>query len=274
MYTPFKPALLACAIALSTNAAAQITFFEAEYFDGRSFTASQSTADFRSTGFNDRASSVVVMDERWEVCTDAHFNGQCMVLRPGRYPSLAEMGMNDQVSSARVMDPAENIDKHRLAPTPAPVYDSRRRSNERLFEADVLSARAVVGPPSQRCWMEREDVPQSQSQPNMGGAVAGALLGGILGHQVGGGVGKDLATIGGAVAGAAVGAQVGREAGKPATQREVKRCAEQPASSKPAFWDVRYRFRGRDHQVQMTNAPGDTITVNNKGEPRSESGVR
>jgi uncharacterized protein YcfJ len=100
--------------------------------------------------------------------------------------------------------------------------------------------------------------------------VAGALLGGILGHQVGGGVGKDLATIGGAVAGAAVGANVGREGGKPTTQREVKRCVDQPASTKPVFWDVRYQFRGRDHQVQMTYAPGDTITVNDKGDPRSK----
>ena len=268
---PFlKQTLLVSALAIATHASAQITFFESEYFGGRSFTASQSTPDLKYSGFNDRASSVVVSNERWELCADAHYNGQCMVLRPGRYPSLAELGMNDQVSSVRVMDPAENIDKHRLAPTPEPVYDSRRRSHERMFEASVLSARAVVGPPKQRCWMEREDVPQTQSQPNMGGAVAGALLGGILGHQVGGGVGKDLATIGGAVAGAAVGSQVGRDAGKPASRREVKRCEEQPASTTPVFWDVRYRFRGRDHQVQMTYAPGDTITVNNQGEPRSE----
>jgi uncharacterized protein YcfJ len=270
MKLPLKQALLSCAIAIAGQASAQITFFESDYFGGRSFTAEQSTPDFKRTGFNDRASSVVVSNARWEVCADTHFNGQCKVLRPGRYPSLAAMGLNDQLSSARALDPDENIDTRRLAPMPAPVYDSRKRSHERTFEANVLSARAVVGPPTQRCWMEREDVPSTQSQPNMGGAVAGALLGGILGHQVGGGVGKDLATIGGAVAGAAMGSQVGREAGKPASQREVKRCEEQPASTKPVFWDVRYRFRGRDHQVQMTYAPGDTITVNNQGEPRSE----
>jgi uncharacterized protein YcfJ len=270
MQPHFKQALLASAMAIATHAAAQITLYEAEYFGGRAFTTSQSMADFRSTGLNDRTSSVVVTDERWEVCADPHFNGQCMVLRPGRYPSLAEIGMNDTVSSARALDPAENIDPRRLAPQPAPVYDSRRRSHERLFEAGVLSARAVVGPPAQRCWMQREDVAETPSQPNMGGAVAGALLGGILGHQVGGGIGKDLATVGGAVAGAAVGANVGRSDGHAAAQREVKRCADQPASSQPLYWDVRYRFRGRDHQVQMTRAPGDTVTVNDKGEPRME----
>jgi uncharacterized protein YcfJ len=268
MHQTFKQALLASAIMIATHASAQITFFESEYFGGRSFAPDRSVSDFRSSGFNDRASSVVVGPDRWEVCTDAHFNGQCMVLRPGRYPSLVEMGINDQVSSARALDAGENIDKRRLAPAPAPVYDSRRRNNERMFDAQVLSARAVVGPPTQRCWMEREDVPQTESKPNMGGAVAGALLGGILGHQVGGGVGKDLATIGGAVAGAAVGSQVGRAGGTPATQRDVKRCSDQPASTKPVFWDVRYRFRGRDHQVQMTTEPGDTIAVNRQGEPR------
>ena len=270
MDTHFKTALLLSLIATITQASAQITLYEAEYFGGSSFTVTQTTPDFRGTGFNDRASSVVVIAERWEVCTDAHYNGRCMVLRPGRYPSLAEMGMNDQVSSVRAMDPAENIDQHRLAPLPEPVYDSRRRSNERLFEANVLSARAVFGPPEQRCWMVREEVPQTQSQPNMGGAVAGALLGGILGHQVGGGIGKDLATIGGAVAGAAVGFNVGRYAGQSATQREVKRCVDQPSSSKPLYWEVRYRFRNREHRVQMTYAPGDTITVNPQGEPRRE----
>jgi uncharacterized protein YcfJ len=129
----------------------------------------------------------------------------------------------------------------------------------------------VVGPAEQRCWVERQDVPKTRGDINVGGAVAGALLGGILGHQVGGGTGKDIATVGGAVAGAALGANVGRDAnGQPATQRDVKRCVDQPASAQPAFWDVSYTFRGQQHRVQMRGEPGNTITVNGKGEPRIE----
>jgi outer membrane lipoprotein SlyB len=253
------------------SAIPQVTFYEQENFQGRAFNTENEVRDFSRFGFNDRASSVVVLGERWEVCSDVRFGGQCMVLRPGRYPSLAAMGMNDKLSSVRAMDPVERIDNRRMAPEPVPVYDSRRRGQERLFEAHVSSARAVVGPAEQRCWMEREDVPKAQDNINVGGAVAGALLGGILGHQVGGGTGKDIATVGGAVAGAALGSRVGRDAnGQAATQRDVKRCADQPASTNPAFWDVSYSFRGQQHRVQMSSEPGESITVNENGEPRNE----
>jgi hypothetical protein len=32
------------------------------------------------------------------------------------------------------------------------------RQDEQLYEANVSSGRAVVGPPQQRCWVEREQV--------------------------------------------------------------------------------------------------------------------
>ncbi|WP_342618363.1 beta/gamma crystallin-related protein [Rhodoferax sp. GW822-FHT02A01] len=249
----------------------QITFYENDNFQGRHYSTDHSIDDFIPIGFNDRASSVVVLGDRWEVCDDVRFKGRCMVLQPGRYPSLAAMGMNDRLSSVRAMDPVTRVDDRRLAPPPAPVYDNRRRNQERLYEVRISSVRAVVGQPEERCWMEREDVPATKGAPNMGGALVGGLIGGILGHQVGGGVGKDIATVGGAVAGAAVGANVGRnDSGQPATQRDVKRCATQPASTKPAFWDVSYNFRGQEHRVQMSTEPGDVITVNENGEPRSE----
>ena len=99
----------------------------------------------------------------------------------------------------------------------------------------------------------------------MGGAVAGAIIGGILGHQVGSGRGRDVATVGGAVAGGAVGANVGR--GSHTVDRDVQRC-ETAASGPPQYWDVTYNFRGVEHRVQMSAAPGPTIAVNANGEPR------
>ena len=39
-----------------------------------------------------------------------------------------------------------------------PAYDYRRRQNERVYEANVSYVRAVVGPPQQRCWVDREQV--------------------------------------------------------------------------------------------------------------------
>ena len=255
-------------------APAQVIFYERENFEGRSFTADNQIDDFDRSGFNDRASSVVVLGGSWEACDDARFGGRCIVLRPGRYPSLASMGMNDRVSSVRVVRPGARINDDRYAPLPpAQAYDNRRRSDERLYEANVTSVRAVVGTPEQRCWIEREAVApprDNRASPNIGGAIAGALIGGILGHQVGGGTGKDLATIGGAVGGAALGANVGRNsAGQAVASQDVQRCASQPSQARPEYWDVTYTFRGQEHRVQMTAPPGATITVNEQGEPRA-----
>ncbi|MEP6656527.1 MAG: beta/gamma crystallin-related protein [Betaproteobacteria bacterium] len=93
--------LLAAGILVAGQAAAQVTFYQGEGFRGPTFTADRDVWNFDRYGFNDRASSVSVRGGRWEVCTDARFNGNCVVLRPGDYPSLAAMGLNDQISSAR-----------------------------------------------------------------------------------------------------------------------------------------------------------------------------
>ena len=250
-------------------AAAQITFYEREGFQGRNFTTNKAVGNFRRNGFNDRASSVVVQADRWEVCEDARFGGNCVVLRPGQYPSLAAMGLNDRISSVRDVSRDARIDDSRYAPAPVATGDYRRRNNERLYEANVTSVRAVVGPPEQRCWVEQEQVPQERSKINVPGAVVGAVLGGILGHQVGNGRGQDIATVGGAVAGGAVGANVGRSGGGQATTQDVRRCENVPSQARPSQWDVTYSFRGQEHRVQMTAPPGTTITVNEQGEPRA-----
>ncbi len=222
-------------LAVATQATAQVVFYENEGFYGRSFSAERPVGNFEQYGFNDRASSVVVLRDRWEVCSDAGFGGTCIVLRPGRYPSLAAMNMGGRISSARIVAPAIRIDEPRYAPpAPEPVYDNRRRYRERLFEAPVTSVRAVVRAAEQRCWVEHDyrnqgrdgydqgQYQQGQVQPgqyqqggnqlngaNVPGAVAGAVIGGVLGHQVGGGRGKDIATAIGVFTGAAVGANSG-----------------------------------------------------------------
>ena len=176
-----RQALGACGLAFATCASAQISFYENEGFSGRSFTTQKQVQDFTRFGFNDRASSVIVTHERWEVCDDARFGGRCMILRPGRYPSLQAMGLNDRISSVRVVDPQANMHDSRYAPAPVASYDYHRRSDERLYDANVTSVRAVVGQAEQRCWVEREQV-QQHGDANVPGAVVGAVLGGILGQ--------------------------------------------------------------------------------------------
>ena len=94
------------AVAIATQAAAQVTFYEREGFQGESFTTRRQIANFERFGFNDRASSVVVAGEsweRWQVCEDVRFGGPCVVLRPGQYPSLRAMGLNNRISSVQAL---------------------------------------------------------------------------------------------------------------------------------------------------------------------------
>jgi uncharacterized protein YcfJ len=250
-------------------AAAQITFYEGEGFRGRTFTTEKQVGNFERYGFNDRASSVEVVGGRWEVCDNVRYSGRCTVLRPGRYPSLGSMGLNDRVSSVRAVNWNARVDDTRYAPAPVVARDFRRRNNERLYEANVTSVRAVVGTPEQRCWIERGEVSQDRGNANVPAAIAGAIIGGILGHQVGGGTGQDLATAGGAVAGAVVGSNVGRGGGQQVQAQDVQRCANVPGEARPDYWDVTYEFRGQEHRLQMSSPPGSTVTVNERGEPRA-----
>jgi uncharacterized protein YcfJ len=256
------------ALAFATTAAAQITFYENEGFRGRAFSTDKPVSNFERFGFNDRASSVVVEHGRWEVCEDARFSGRCTVLRPGSYDSLRGLGMENKISSVRMVEDRRTYVNEAPAPLAAPTYDYRRRPDERTYEAPVTSTRAVVGSnPEQRCWVEREQVSNGgRGDPNVGGAVVGAILGGVLGHQIGNGRGNDVATAGGAIAGGVIGSNVGRDGGGTSV-RDVRKC-ENVSGGTPAYWDVTYNFRGQEHRVQLASPPGATIVVNEQGEPR------
>jgi uncharacterized protein YcfJ len=269
MHARLKAAMALTTLTLAAGAGAQVTLYEAPDFQGRNLTATRPVADFGRSGFNDRASSAMVLGGAWEACENANFGGDCRVLRPGRYPTLQAMGLNDRISSLRPLARNARVGDDRYAPAAEPAYDNRRRANERLYEAQVTAVREVVGTPGQRCWIEREQVGAGPHDNRVAGGILGAVIGGVLGHQIGAGSGRDLATVGGVVAGAAVGANLGRGEAQSAPSRDVQRCSGNAADARPGYWDVSYRFRGRDHQVQMTTAPGRTITVNRRGEPRA-----
>jgi len=171
-----------------------------------------------------------------------------------------------QVQAAEAQRQAEQA--QRLAAAAPAVIDYRRRENEPLYEASVTSVRAVVGPPQQRCWVERQVVETASPGINVPGAVVGGVVGGILGHQIGGGRGQDVATGIGAATGAVVGANVGRDASGTVYTQDVQRCATVSTGAALDYWDVTYNFRGYEHHLQTTNLPGATILVNAQGEPR------
>jgi uncharacterized protein YcfJ len=265
-------ALLAAGAGLGTlPAAAEIVLYGRDNFEGRSMEVRGPTDDLG--GFNNRASSAIVYGRAYEVCEGTGFTGRCRLLRPGRYPHLDAMGISDAISSVRpIRDNVRYEEHHYAPPPPLPVYDARRREDERLYEAEVVAVRAVYGQPEQRCWVERVAVnePAPPSRGNeVGGAIVGGILGGVLGHQIGSGRGNDLATGLGAVGGALAGANVGRnQSGGTAYTQDVRRCDNVPTSGQPAYYDVTYRFRGEEHRMQTMTPPPSRITVNERGEPR------
>ncbi|MDP2005518.1 MAG: beta/gamma crystallin-related protein [Rubrivivax sp.] len=132
---------------LATHAAAQVTFYERDAYQGRSFTTDGAINNFQRFGFNDRASSVVVKGQRntrWEVCENPRFRGRCVVLRAGEYPSLAAMGLNDRVSSVRAVAPNARIADNRYAPAPLVSEGSIVLYRDESFQGRSFTADAPV----------------------------------------------------------------------------------------------------------------------------------
>jgi len=104
---------LACVIALclavpvTAASAAEITLFEGPNFQGRSITFNGEAGNLDPTGFNDRASSIIVRDGVWEACVDAYFQGGCTQFRPGEYAQL-DRRFNHSISSLRVLKGQSN----------------------------------------------------------------------------------------------------------------------------------------------------------------------
>src|SRR4051812_38915279 len=115
-----RTSLAAAALACCGAALADVTFYEYDNYSGRAFTVHDPVDSFQRIGFNDRASSVVVSGRPWEVCDDAGFRGHCYILRPGNYPSLSSMGLNERISSARWVDRNGQFASDRWAPQPLP----------------------------------------------------------------------------------------------------------------------------------------------------------
>ncbi len=259
-----KPLMVAAGVLAAAQAHAGITFFERNAFDGRTVTVQERLGNFDRVGFNDSARSAIVEVERWEVCDDVRFGGRCIILRPGRYPNLAAMGMGNRISSARPVAWSEQVDESRYAPPPPEYHGYMRQPEEHMSQANIVDVHAVVGPPEQRCWVERQQV-VARPDP-AGGAIAGAVIGGIIGHQL---IGNGGGT-GGAVAGAVIGGNVAANSqpGYVVGTRDIQRCHTVPTGA-PDFWDVSYDYGGVVHHVQMTSPPaGATIMVNERGEPR------
>jgi len=75
-----------------------IELFNQHQFKGKTIRIDRDTSDLAGGGFNDRASSVVVHEGSWELCSDAAYGGTCRIYAPGRYDDLG-YGMAKAISS-------------------------------------------------------------------------------------------------------------------------------------------------------------------------------
>ena len=115
---------------------------------GKSMKIDRDAPSLAGSGFDDRASSLVVTNGTWQLCTDPGYAGNCRIFTPGSYSDLG-YGMAKEVSSARLV--RANRDAPAVfgggfeAPA-APVRDARVI----LFEGGDLRGEsiAVAGPNS------------------------------------------------------------------------------------------------------------------------------
>jgi hypothetical protein len=90
----------ALALAVTTAWAGEIRLYERPEFRGPSVVTSSPLDTVARQGLGDSASSVVVADGRWEVCTREFFHGRCTELQPGSYPALSA-SLNGRIASVR-----------------------------------------------------------------------------------------------------------------------------------------------------------------------------
>ena len=95
-------AAIALALLAGTAQAAEMTIFLQPQFQGRQVTLRGESDNLASIGVTDQASSLVVHSGRWQVCTQPDFQGECVTLAPGEYPTL-DARLNHRIESAKVV---------------------------------------------------------------------------------------------------------------------------------------------------------------------------
>jgi len=116
--------VIACALVANVAVAADLTLYADDDYQGRALGVVIDEKQLGVLNFDKRASSVVVENGAWVLCTGQDYTGQCITLEPGRYASLQALGINDAITSVRRRDPASigvfgRVDAAAKSATPA-----------------------------------------------------------------------------------------------------------------------------------------------------------
>ena len=190
-----KSLLGAAILAGAAHASAQITFYEGEGFRGPDLRdRPREVWNFDRTGFNDRASLVIVDRGRWECLRRRLASRVAASSCSAAATSRSAAWVAGQIAPRRCGRSIRAATDDNVAPEPlaAPTYDYRRRPNERLF-GSARHLGACGDGPAGAALLGR--VPSRSSSPSGATStcrarVIGGVLGGILGHQIGGGTGR------------------------------------------------------------------------------------
>lgn len=87
--------------------AADLTLYAEGDYQGRALSVVIDQRQLGVMNFDKRASSVVIENGTWVLCSGEDYSGRCVTLEPGRYASLQALGLEDDVTSVRRRDPAE-----------------------------------------------------------------------------------------------------------------------------------------------------------------------
>jgi len=93
-------AALAAAAICGAAHGAEMTLYKQPRFAGDGITVTNAARDLAPLGITDQASSLVVRGDRWEVCTQPDFTGDCRTLAPGEYATLDPV-LNHRIESVR-----------------------------------------------------------------------------------------------------------------------------------------------------------------------------
>jgi hypothetical protein len=136
--------LLACALFAANAIGADLTLYADDDYQGRALGVVIDERQLGVLNFDKRASSVVVENSAWILCTGEEYTGQCITLEPGRYASLQALGLDNAITSVRRRDAASIGVFHDVA---APKPDSSAADIVLYASKDYLGPSHAVDRP-------------------------------------------------------------------------------------------------------------------------------
>lgn len=97
--------LIAAALLSASAGAADLLLYAGDDYQGRQLAVVIDEKDLGVLNFDKRASSAIVQNGTWILCSGDDYSGDCITLAPGRYASLRALGLDKAVTSVRRKDP-------------------------------------------------------------------------------------------------------------------------------------------------------------------------